>query len=154
MEVCYEQCYSHVKVAAYGTLKEDIVNDVFIKFQQEILKGKTFESDHHILNYLRTIAKNLSANSVKRGAKITSFPEDYDVPAMQGEDELNLSAHLEKMANTLPSKQQHVFRLRMSGKSNQEIAKLLNLETNTVNQYLSRSYKSLRKTFKDPRIET
>ena len=154
MEACYEQCYSHVKMAAYGALKEDIITDVFIKFQKEIKKGKIFESDHHLLNYLRKIANNLSANSVKREARSTSFPEDYDIPSIEGEDELNLTNLLEKMAHNLPPKQQHVFRLRMAGKSNQEIAQLLNLKTNSVNQYLSRSYEILRKNFRDPRIET
>lgn len=153
MTVCRDQCYGLIHSAVYGKDVEDILQEAFYKLQKELEKGAIFQTEHAITGFLFTVATNLGRNSHRKSERITALPEDYDIPDIsRSEDDLILVGILEAWAESLPRTQQLVFRLRLAGNTNPEIAKMLDMKMQSVKLNLSRGYKTLRERYKsDPR---
>lgn len=108
--------------------------------------------DYPLGPYLYTIARRLTLNALRNAATATAAREKLWVNLTEAHNETeesvllaDLSDFIEKAVAKLTTQQQIVFKLsRYEGKSHEEIATLLNISKNTVNNHLVEGLKTLR----------
>ncbi|MEG0796727.1 MAG: RNA polymerase sigma-70 factor [Odoribacter sp.] len=127
----------------------DIVQEVFIHFYEN---GEKLPADTNIIGYLLTATRNRCMNFL-RHKNIIDRHENRLVEAIiswnleSQEEDLALNSELQRCINLLTPQQQLIIRLKSEGKSYQEIADLMNINTGTVNTHIARAYKIFRENF-------
>ncbi len=128
---------------------EEIVQEVFIRVWEHratLKEGFPFEA------FIIRIAKNLIYNKAKRRVNEYAYKEyclKHTTPApLTTENEVNfntLEALTSHFIEQLPPKRKTIFTLsRISGLTNQEIARQMNVSTSTVENQINKTLKALR----------
>ncbi|WP_316838434.1 RNA polymerase sigma factor [Pedobacter gandavensis] len=144
----YQQQVSGFVFSIIGSkeLTQEIVQDIFIKVWQkrgELLEIQKFDA------YLFVLSKNYTLNCIrkiqreeKKATAYNSLQPDVEQPQsdIDNDDYLEL---IEKATSTLPPQQQRVFRLRMEGLKNHEIAAQLMISPDSVKKYQQLALKSV-----------
>ncbi|MCJ0742588.1 sigma-70 family RNA polymerase sigma factor [Pedobacter montanisoli] len=134
----HNQLAEHVYFLTHSKeVTEEIVHDVFVKIwtnRQDLDQIEKFTAylfiicRNHTLNTLRKIAKTQQADSVYKNEQLNSWgTNEIDYGDF---DEL-----LGKSIDLLPSQQQQVFKYRMKGIKNPEIATKMGISTESVRKY-------------------
>jgi RNA polymerase sigma-70 factor (family 1) len=138
-------------------LSEEIVQETLLTLWSHRL---TLKTDYPLGPYLYTIARRLTLNALRNAATATAAREKLWVNLNEAHNETeesvllaDLSEFIDKAIVKLTPQQQTVFKLsRYEGKSHEEIAALLNISKNTVNNHLVEGLKSLRLDMKNSGI--
>lgn len=144
----YQQQISGFVFSIVGSkeLTQEIVQDIFIKVWQrrtDLLEIRKFDS------YLFVLSKNHTLNCIRKikreDIKATKYnnlmPDvEQEQSDIENDDYFQL---IEKATSQLPSQQQRVFRLRMEGLKNQEIAAQLMISPDSVKKYQQLALKSV-----------
>lgn len=127
-------------------ITQEIVQDIFIKVWQQrtgLLEIHNFDaylfilSKNHTLNYIRKINRDKKKETDYK----TLFPDiGKEQAEIESDDYLAL---IEKATEQLPPQQQRVFKLRMEGLKNREIASQLSISTDSVTKYQQLAMKSV-----------
>jgi len=147
-EKYFLQNYPRVKGFAIKILKneedaEDVAQDIFIKIWNQ---PEIWSSDQYSSSYIYTMTKNHIFNLLKR----RQLEQKYQEHAMYVKDTPDFTPNFEKdlyskelklmykmKIDQMPEQRRRIFKLsRFSGKSNQEIAELLNLSIRTVERHI------------------
>lgn len=138
-------------------LSEEIVQETLLTLWSHRLTVKT---DCPLGPYLYTIARRLTLNALRNAATATAAREKLWINLSEAHNETeesvllaDLSEFIDKAIAKLTPQQQTIFKLsRYEGKSHEEIAALLNISKNTVNNHLVEGLKSLRLDMKNSGI--
>lgn len=130
-------------------LSEEIVQETLLTLWSHRLELRV---DSPLSPYLYTIARRLTLNALRNMATAAAAREKLWINLNEAHNETeetvmlaDLNDFIEKAIARLPAKQKQVFRLsRYEGKSHEEIAALLNISKNTVNNHLVEALKNLR----------
>ena len=122
---------------------EDVVQDVFLALVAR-LRGSEFNDDEHLKAWLIRVTINKSINVAKSNARRRTQPPDM----LSGVVE-NPPSELEEQLARLPADDREVIYLHyIQGYSTAEIAKLLELNQNTVLSQLARGRALLKNALK------
>lgn len=151
----YEQYYSLVFSSALQYCKvrsmaEDIAQQVFFTVWEKRHSLATIENGE---SWLWTVARNQTMNILRKEASrrsyITHIKERFDHEDNSPLQELlnkQKGERIEQLINTLTPRQQQVYKLsRNNGMTYAEIAKTLELSTDTVKEHMANALKTLRK---------
>ena len=145
----YQQQVSGFVFSIIGAkeLTQEIVQDIFIKVWQkrgELLEIQKFDA------YLFVLSKNYTLNCIRKIQREQKKATAYHTLLPDLEQEQSDFAHdddylqlIEKATSTLPPQQQRVFRLRMEGLKNHEIAAQLMISPDSVKKYQQLALKSV-----------
>ncbi len=133
-------------------LAQDVVQETFIKAYQKI---EMVEDKEKLGAWLCTIATRTAIDFVRKESKLNERldkyidPENTNVKMEQNveqEVEMNLvKKQIDDFINSLPSEQKKVYHLKIElGLKEREIARILNMNQNTVKTRLYRLRKQLR----------
>lgn len=131
-------------------LAEDAVQNTFMKVWD---RRHRIDKSKNIKSFLFTITKNDLLNMLRSKNRLVRVLEVNDVEDAsneyleQEEQEIyeRRMQQLREAMQELPPQKRRIFALKLSGKySNDEIAKLLNLSTNTIKYQYSQSLKKIR----------
>ncbi|MDR2129710.1 MAG: RNA polymerase sigma-70 factor [Odoribacteraceae bacterium] len=152
----YSYFFSPLKVFLKALLgsadqAEDVCQELFTRLWQhryQIDPGKNFRS------YLYTVAKNLAMNNL-RGRKVRDRYARCSLTGEEGQETphevvtaLETELLIKLIVSRMPVRRKEVFEMsRFEGKSNEEIARLLNIKKNAVEKHLSFAMKELRSAF-------
>ena len=132
---------------------EEIVQEVFLKVWE---RRHQLDPDQNFDGYLFSIARNMVYNKARRRVYEFAFTQ-YVAAAGQGTGcftEETVAYHdlvklLEETYATLPPIRRQVFVMsRVEGKSNTEIAQLLNTSNSNIENHLNKALKSIKEKFK------
>ena len=131
-------------------LVEHIAQDLFIYLWEN---RKTLQINGSIESYLYTAGRYKALNQIRNSKRQEKIREEIGNSKLKSTDlsgstiEINeLEKIIEDAVNLLPARCQQIFRLsREEDKSYKEIAKLLNLSINTVENQMTIALKKLRK---------
>ena len=133
---------------------EEAVNDVFLNIWQ---KRKTLENINNMTNYLYISTKNTSFNYLSKFRKERNTSLD-DVLVRFEIDELTpetvffsaeVRHEIEQAINQLPPKTKLVFQMaKVEGLKYKEIAEILNISVNTIDNHVATAIKKLSHTLK------
>ncbi|GAA4432812.1 RNA polymerase sigma-70 factor [Pontibacter saemangeumensis] len=132
---------------------EEIVQEVFLKVWE---RRHLLDADQNFDGYLFSIARNLVYNKARRRVYEFAFTQYV---AATGEHAgcfteetvayRDLVKLLEETYATLPPIRRQVFVMsRVEGKSNSEIARLLNTSNSNIENHLNKALKSIKERFK------
>ncbi len=123
---------------------EELAQDVFLQLHKN---WGSIQSPEHLIFWLRKAATHRAIDAArKRKAKAEVTLDDADEPTVleRVHDSL-LSSYLNRMVGTLPEKQRSVILLRYQEEMEvEEIARVLDMNLNTVKTHLSRGLELLR----------
>lgn len=144
----YQQQVSGFVFSIIGAkeLTQEIVQDIFIKVWQkrgELLAVQKFDAYLFVLskNYTLNCIRKIQREQKKATAYSTLLPDlEKEQSDLENEDYLQL---IEKATAELPPQQQRVFRLRMDGLKNHEIAAQLMISPDSVKKYQQLALKSV-----------
>ena len=147
----YKEIYLYVKRTIFDeNLTEDVTQEVFAR----VIK-KTYNKD---IEYKRAllyrVAKNVMIDLYRKRNKINNISFDEDM-FFQDENiiekqliEIEQKTQLMNAINKLPKKRQEVFTLYIiNGYSRKEIANIMGISFNAVEQHLSRASNQLKNFF-------
>ncbi|QCR22737.1 RNA polymerase sigma factor [Pontibacter sp. SGAir0037] len=132
---------------------EEVVQEVFLK----IWEGrKSLDQELNFDGYLLSIAKHLVYNKARRRGYEFAFKQyltksriNIDRSTEEAVAYRDLEKLLEEFYTNLPPVRKQVFLLsRVEGKSNSEIAKLLNTSTSNIENHLNKALKVIKNRFK------
>ncbi|MBC8984944.1 sigma-70 family RNA polymerase sigma factor [Pedobacter sp. N36a] len=127
-------------------LTQEIVQDIFIKVWQkkeELLEIQKFDA------YLFVLSKNYTLNCIRKIQREQQKATEYNTLFPNtGEEQSEIDKEdylqvIEKATVQLPPQQQRVFRLRMEGLKNHEIAAQLMISPDSVKKYQQLALKSV-----------
>jgi len=140
---------------AYSILKsqeesENIVQDVFLGLWENRNK---VEKDSSVKYYVFTIAYNSAISIIRKKAResqfieyLRSLQELNQEPAIIELEYHELTDRLDDIINHLPDRQKSVYLLHnLEGLKYSEIAVRLNISVNTIENHMSRAFKTIRK---------
>ncbi len=133
-------------------ISEDIVQDVFIVFWE---KKKTFLNLYALKSFFYISARNACLDYLKHDKVAKKYMEyrqnKNDFSESFLDEVLKVEAYNEiyQEINKLPEMGKKVLLLALKEKSNEEIAKHLNIAINTVRTHKARAYKVLRQNLGD-----
>lgn len=144
----YQQQVSGFVFSIIGSkeLTQEIVQDIFIKIWQkrgELLEIQKFDAYLFVLskNYTLNCIRKIQREQKKATAYSTLLPDlEKEQSEIDNDDYLQL---IEKATAELPPQQQRVFRLRMEGLKNHEIAAQLMISPDSVKKYQQLALKSV-----------
>ncbi len=121
-------------------ITEEIVQDVFVKIWTNREMLPTIEK---FTAYLFILTKNYTLNCIRQSVKERKLQNEYGQMQIveHDSDELLLAndpeyqSLIEKAISQLPPQQQKVFILRQQGMKNPEIARNMDISTNSVKKY-------------------
>lgn len=131
-------------------MTEEVVQDVFVKVwlnREGLLKINDFKS------YLFILTRNYTLNCIRKQVRDRKQQEQYDKEFLT--EELNVEelqsgftygereSMIDRAIAQLPPQQQKVFTLRQKGLKNPEIAKQMNISTDSVKKYQQWALKSV-----------
>ena len=123
---------------------EDITQEVFIELWQQRVK---FESYNHIKSFLYLSIKNKCINFQKHQIVKDKYITVVDVNLNDFDEYVVEAEVINNLYNTisnLPEQQKQVINLSLQGFKNEEIAKELQISTNTVKYHKKAAYQQLR----------
>lgn len=151
----YDSLFAYVCGSIKNTmLAEELVMDVMMRVWQ---KGEQITTPPGFKAYLLRAIKNAVLNHFRKSVPdmlpIDQLPEHKALPAMSlADDKIRQEELAEEYAaafSTLSDKKKEVFTLsRESNLTYKEIAQLLNISVNTVENYMSASLSQLREKLK------
>ena len=133
------------------SLSEDIVQEVFVKFWNNI---STIDIRISIKSYLYMAVRNYAINYLNRKMVLDERINKHISYEMTSCDEYAMLSqdvyyHIHKAIKDLPKKSQEVIRMSMNELSIAEIQEELNVSKNTVKTHRRRAYAVLRERLKD-----
>lgn len=153
--ILYQQYYNRVfttalKYCKVVSIAEDVAQHVFLIVWEKRTKLVTIENGE---SWLWAVARNRTLSVLRKEASrqtyITHIKERFEQEQHSPLQELlnkEKEERIEMIINTLPGRQQHVYRLsRSKGMTYAEIAKALKLSPATVKEYMSNALKTMRK---------
>jgi RNA polymerase sigma-70 factor (ECF subfamily) len=154
-DMIYKKYCKRLYKFAYYILKspeesENIVQDVFLSLWENRNK---VEKDSSVKYYVFTIAYNSAISIIRKKARESQFIEylkslqDLNQEPVNIELEYHeLTEKLEDIINHLPDRQKSVYLLhKVEGLKYSEIAERLNISVNTIENHMSRAFKTIRK---------
>lgn len=123
---------------------EEIAQDVFLELHRS---WRSMQSAQHIMFWLRKVASRRCIDVVRRrkAHRETGLEEIAEPTALERVQDTLLSSYLERMVGSLPEKQRILVVLRyQEGMEPEEIARILDMNVNTVKTQLSRALDLLR----------
>ena len=154
-EQLYQQYYKTLTLYAFNFVgnqseAEDIVQDVIVAIW---LREDTFENQRSFEAYLYNAVKFKSINVLKRKNLAQRYIDENSAElnnTSEGQFSIEeLYIELFKAIDNLPKRCREVLLLGMEGKTNAEIAQLLNLSIETVKTHRKRGLSILRDTLKE-----
>lgn len=146
----YEKYFSSLNRFSFHIImreeSKDIVHDVFFK----LWENRAFlSSETNIKTYLYTSVKNRSLDYLKhQGVEDKNQKKLMEailfVEESWSEEDEQLCDKLMKCVAKLPSQQLNVVKLKIEGKSYQEISEELEISTRTVNNHMVKIYNFIR----------
>lgn len=153
-DILYRRYSKRLYKFGYSILKsgaetENLIQDVYMNLWENRTK---IEKDSSVKYYLFTIAYNSAISVMRKKAResefieyLKSLPETDEDPAVTSTKYSDLSDKLNMIINELPQRQKEVFLLhRSDGLKYNEIAEILNISLNTVENHMSRALKTIR----------
>lgn len=146
----FEQIYSkyYQKVLNYLTFMlktskeaEDIAQEVFYK----LIKNPPREDN--IQGWLITVAKNLAINYLKSQKRI-SIGEKHLLFSQTPQDDIEI-LQVKMTLEKLPEEQRDLLILKYSGYTYEEIAKIMNINPNSVGTMIARAQRKFRKIYEE-----
>jgi RNA polymerase sigma-70 factor (ECF subfamily) len=140
-------CHFSFKIVKNIELAEEAVADVFLNIW---LKRDEIEIKSSLKAYLFTAARNQSLNYHKKNSRIffedLELLENENLPSdLAADHSVNLNSTLEEIESIvgqLPEKRQLIFRMnRFDGLSYKEIAEILSISINTVQNQMVKAVK-------------
>lgn len=125
---------------------EDLIQEIFLR----VLKGRIRLDDvSNPEGYLKTAVRNLAIDRLRQdnthedASSNLKIVSEHPLPLEQQE----LGQEIDKAISALPNKTRLVFTLKqLEGKSYKEIATLLDISPNTVENHMAKALKLLRKS--------
>jgi len=159
----FEQFYEQLYLYVYKRNKihtEDIVQDVFEKFQraiQKVLKKELemdFQTDEDVLRYLIVIARHTCNNQFARKTYF-SLDENWDSfkQTINPSESFDFKEEIESCLKILTEDQQILFRLKAEGYSEKEIAEQQGMTISGVKKSIYRGRKKLKEQGRDLRFK-
>lgn len=142
-DAIYKYAYVHIKDQ---DIAEDIVQETFTKLWNKI---SDINDTQNVKSYLFTIARNIVFDELRKKLLFESYSSYYKKTkqpySTSSEDQIYFN-ELEKLYQEaialLPEKRRRIFELsRIENLSNEDIAKTLNISTNTVRDQLVKGNK-------------
>lgn len=153
-DVLYKKYVKKVYKFGYSILKstveaENLMQDVFLSLWENRHK---VEKDSSIKSYVFTITYNSAISTLRKKVResefveyLKSLQEIREEPVDAGLEYKELTNKLENIINELPRRQKEVYLMhRIEGLKYIEIAKLLNISVNTIENHMSRALKTIR----------
>jgi RNA polymerase sigma-70 factor (family 1) len=153
-DVLYKKYCKKVYKFGYSILKsteeaENLMQDVFLSLWENRHK---VEKDSSIKSYVFTITYNSAISTLRKKVResefveyLKSLQEIREEPVDAGLEYKELTNKLEKIINELPRRQKEVYLMhRVEGLKYIEIADLLNISVNTIENHMSRALKTIR----------
>jgi RNA polymerase sigma-70 factor (ECF subfamily) len=153
-DILYNKYCKQVYKFAFSILKspeeaENLVQDVFLNLWEN---RNNVEKNSSIKSYVFTIAYNSSISILRKKVReseyveyLKSLQEVREEPVDAGFEYKELTNKLEKIINELPQRQKEVYMMhRIEGLKYMEIAKLLKISVNTIENHMSRALKTIR----------
>lgn len=141
-------CYFITREIGDKTDAEDITHDVFVNLWKS---RETISSEYHLAMFVYRSARHRCIN-YRRQKKIDEkyrqkfikpdTEEDFFAAVIEEEVHRIIIERIER----LPEEQKKVIKLHLEGKTNMEIAEILNISVNTVRTHKARLRKTLRET--------
>ena len=128
---------------------ENLTQDVFLSLWENRHK---VEKDLSIKSYIFTITYNSAISTLRKKVResefveyLKSLQEIREEPVYAGLEYKELTNKLEKIINELPRRQKEVYLMhRVEGLKYIEVAELLNISVNTIENHMSRALKTIR----------
>ena len=140
-EPLYRVAYSYVRNQAEA---EDLIQEIFLR----VVNGRIRLSDvSNPESYLKAAVRNLAIDELRKN-RPDSIPNQglSIVDSSINLEQIELGAAIDQAISQLPNKTRLVFTLKqLEGKTYKEIAKQLDISTNTVENHMSKALKLLRK---------
>lgn len=139
---------------------EEAVNDVFLNIWQKRHNLKTIQN---LTNYLFISTKNTSVNYLTKFGKERSTSLDdvlvrFDIDELTPETTIfneELRSEIELAINQLPPKTKLVFQMaKVEGLKYKEIAQILDISVNTIDNHVATALKKLGNTLKNIKNES
>ena len=153
LEELFEKYYNRLCDFAFQyvhsfDLTEEVVSDVFLKIWQ---KRGNLTGSGSFKAYLYTAVRNKALNYVQKEKRpidsLQDHPRQVDSKRYQPEEELlfkEFKNHIEALINTLPPRRKQIFKLsRLEGFTYREIAGILSISVNTVQNQMVQAVKQL-----------
>ncbi|WEK38310.1 MAG: sigma-70 family RNA polymerase sigma factor [Candidatus Pseudobacter hemicellulosilyticus] len=160
----WRNCYFHALTYTHSPQKaEEITQDIFLQVWNNRAKLKEIADFEH---WFKVVARNkiISAlrGKLQEIATLDAIGENNSNATIEPLLKPDLQAEyresyqiLLKGIELMPEKRREVFKLsRLEGKSNQEIAELLNIHPVTVSQYLAKSLAFLKTYLQEQEVGT
>lgn len=128
---------------------EDLMQDVFLNLWENRHK---VEKNTSVKSYIFTITYNSAISIIRKKSResqffeyVKSLPEITEEPVSVTLEYNNLTDKLDEIINALPQRQKEVYKLhRLEGYKYCEIAEILNISVNTIENHMSRALKTIR----------
>jgi RNA polymerase sigma-70 factor (family 1) len=129
---------------------ENIVQDVFLSLWENRHK---VEKNASIKYYVFTIAQNSAVSLIRKKARESNYIDFLKLQQCLTQEPVNLeieynelTKELNDIVNNLPQRQKEVYILhRVKGLKYQEIAEMLNISVNTIENHMSRALITIRR---------
>ena len=154
-DMLYNRYSKRIYKFAYSILKspeesENIVQDVFLSLWENRIK---IENDSSVKYYVFSIAYNSAISIIRKKTSESKFIEYLKSLQHLNQEPVNieleyheLTDRLEDIVNHLPDRQKSVYLLHnIEGLKYNEIAVRLNISVNTIENHMSRAFKTIRK---------
>lgn len=124
---------------------EDLVNEVFAAVWERICEG---EEPENVKAYLYRAARNRAVSYLHAGERFDLLDESADTPSEEEMDTSERDARLWRALDRLPERCRMVFLLsKRDGLSNADIAAEMSISVKTVENQMTRAYRSLRAAY-------
>jgi RNA polymerase sigma-70 factor, ECF subfamily len=153
-DVLYKKYCKRVYTFGYSILKskeeaDDLIQEVFLKLwenRHNVEKGSSIKS------YVFSITYNSAVSIIRKKASESKFVEYLKSLQEINEEPVNVELEYKELTNkldeiimALPKRQREVYLLRrVENLKNNEIAELLNISVNTIENHMSRALKTIR----------
>lgn len=161
-EALVEELYTHYRATMLGRAlqymkhmqdAEDVVSDAWIALLRQLPKLAVMDEKARSTYILRSV-QNASIDALRRAevqARQNERLQNEPPPAPPTDDTLRSTLHARFMTafSALSPRERTVVRLRLSGKSRVEIARMLKLSPSSVHVYLFRARRHIQHTLSD-----
>lgn len=158
-DMLYKKYSKRIYKFSFSILKsaeesENVVQDVFLNLWENRYR---VEKNSSVKYYIFTIAHNSAVSMIRKKAKESQYIEFLKLqqelkqePANLELEYTELTKKLDEIVNNLPQRQKEVYMLHMvKGLKYHEIAEILNISINTIENHMSRAFITIRKKLVD-----
>jgi len=153
-DILYKKYCKRIFKFAFSILKspeesENLVQDVFLNLWENRLN---VEKNSSIKSYVFTITYNSAVSIIRKKVRESEFVEYLKSLQEVGEESVDvaleykeLTDKLERILNELPQRQKEVYLMhRVEGLKYIQIAEILKISVNTIENHMSRALKTIR----------